>query len=138
MTNGSSLEIVGWPRLVGGLHSVRAYSGVFTMMRWTVLEKVPKVVALWGQLCFIAKSPWRPVRMGWLAPYSHLGPMAIQIRGQSPFHPGVVGSSYGMGCMAPQPFCHWMESIVSISTCRNRRLMVLGYFTLVVAPVPSV
>jgi hypothetical protein len=48
MTNGSSLEIVGWPRLVGGLHSVRAYSGVFTMMRWTVLEKVPEVVALWA------------------------------------------------------------------------------------------
>jgi hypothetical protein len=48
MTSGSSLEIVGWPRLVGGLHSVRAYSGVFTMMRWTVLEKVHEVVALWG------------------------------------------------------------------------------------------
>jgi hypothetical protein len=81
MTNGSSLEIVGWPRSVGGFYGVRAYSRVFTVMSWMVLEKVLEVAALWGQLCFTAKSPWRPVRTGWLAPYSYLGPMAIQIRG---------------------------------------------------------
>jgi hypothetical protein len=57
MTSGSSLEIVGWPRSAGGFHSVWACSGVFTVMRWIVLEKVPEVTTLWGQLCFIAKSP---------------------------------------------------------------------------------
>jgi hypothetical protein len=29
MTSGSSLEIVIWPRLVGGFHGVQAYSRVF-------------------------------------------------------------------------------------------------------------
>jgi hypothetical protein len=28
MTSGSNLEKVGFPRLVGGFHGVRAYSGV--------------------------------------------------------------------------------------------------------------
>jgi hypothetical protein len=80
MTSGSSLEIVSLPRSVGGFHNVWAYSRVFMVLRWTVLEKVPEVAALWGRLCFSAKSPWRPVRMSWLAPYSYLGPMTLQIR----------------------------------------------------------
>jgi hypothetical protein len=42
MTSGSSLEIVGLPRSVGGFHSVWAYSRVFMVLRWTVLEKVPR------------------------------------------------------------------------------------------------
>jgi hypothetical protein len=33
--------MVSSPRLVGGLHGVRAYSGVFLMMRWMILEKDP-------------------------------------------------------------------------------------------------
>jgi hypothetical protein len=85
MTSGSSLEIVSLKRSVGCFHGVRAYSGVFMVMWWTVLENVPNVAAMWGRLCFTAKSPWWPVRMGWLAPYSYLGPMAFQIRGQGAF-----------------------------------------------------
>jgi hypothetical protein len=37
-------------------------------------EKVPKVAVLWSWLFFTTKSPWWPVRTGWLAPYSYLGP----------------------------------------------------------------
>jgi hypothetical protein len=48
MTSGSSLEIVGWPSLVGVFHGVQACYGVFMVMRWTVLEKVPEVATLWG------------------------------------------------------------------------------------------
>jgi hypothetical protein len=40
---GSSLEIVGWPRSVGGFHGAHACFGVFT-----VLVKVLEVVALVG------------------------------------------------------------------------------------------
>jgi hypothetical protein len=77
MTSGSILEIVSLKRSVGGFHGVRAYSGVFMVMWWMVLENVPKVAAMSGRLCFTAKSPWWPVRMGWLAPYSYLRPMAF-------------------------------------------------------------
>jgi hypothetical protein len=48
MTSGSTLEIVGWPRSVGGFHGVRACSEVFMVMRLMVLEKVPEVATLWG------------------------------------------------------------------------------------------
>jgi hypothetical protein len=58
MISGSSLEIVDWLRSVGGFHGVQACSGVLMVMRWLVLEKVPEIAALWGQLCFTAKSPW--------------------------------------------------------------------------------
>jgi hypothetical protein len=79
------------------------------VMRWMVLEKVLKVVALWGWLCFTAKSPWRSVRMGWLAPYSYLGPMAVLIRGHGAL-PGFILShrvlmvrcwyaTPGLGCL---------------------------------------
>jgi hypothetical protein len=64
MTSGPRLEMVGSPRLVRSFHGVRACSGVFMVMRWTVLEKVSEIDALWGWLCFPAKSPWRSVRMG--------------------------------------------------------------------------
>jgi hypothetical protein len=96
MTNGSSLETVGWSSSVGGFHGVQAYFGFFTVMRWTTLEKVPEVAALWGQLCFTAMSPWRPVRIGWLAPYSYLGPMDVQIRGQGPLLGFVLSSHVRM------------------------------------------
>jgi hypothetical protein len=68
MTSGFSLEIVCWPRSVGGFHGVQDYYGVFTVMRWMVPEKVPDVIVLWGQLCFTAKSAWQPGRIGWLPP----------------------------------------------------------------------
>jgi hypothetical protein len=77
MTSGSSLEIVGWPRSIEVFHIVRAYSGVFIVMRWLVLQKVLELTALWSQLCFTAKCPWQLVRMGWLVPYSYLGPMTV-------------------------------------------------------------
>jgi hypothetical protein len=36
MTSGSSLEIVGWPRSVGGFHSVWACSGVFLALSLSI------------------------------------------------------------------------------------------------------
>jgi hypothetical protein len=77
MTSGSRLEMIDSPKSVGGFHGVRTCSGVFMVMRWMVLEKVPEIAALWGRLGFTAKSPWQSVRMGWLAPYSYLGPMVV-------------------------------------------------------------
>jgi hypothetical protein len=55
MTNGSICEIVGSSRLVGGFHGVWAYSGVFLVMRWTMLEKVPGVAALWARPSLVVK-----------------------------------------------------------------------------------
>jgi hypothetical protein len=52
------------------------------MMRWTMLEKVPRVAALWFQLCFTAKFLWWPIWTGCPAPYFVLGPMMVQTRGQ--------------------------------------------------------
>jgi hypothetical protein len=49
------------PRSVGGFHGVRAYSGVLLAMRWTILEKVPGVTALWDWLSFTAKFLWWPM-----------------------------------------------------------------------------
>jgi hypothetical protein len=83
MTSESRLEIVGSSRSVRVFHGVWACSGVFLAMRWTIIEKVPGVAALWGRLCFAAKSLWRPVWTCCLAPYFDLGPALIQIRGQS-------------------------------------------------------
>jgi hypothetical protein len=82
MTSGSICEIVGWSRSVGGFHGVRACSGVFLMMRWIVIKKIPRVAAMWGWLCFAAKSLWWLVWMGCLAPYFDLGLAVIQKRRQ--------------------------------------------------------
>jgi hypothetical protein len=48
MTSGSICEIIDSLRSLGGFHVVRACSGVFWAMRWTMLEKVPSVTALWA------------------------------------------------------------------------------------------
>jgi hypothetical protein len=58
MTSGFRLEIVSLPRSVGVFHGVRDYSGVFLMMRWMMIKKVPGVAALWGRLFFASKSLW--------------------------------------------------------------------------------
>jgi hypothetical protein len=54
-----------------------ACSRVFPILRWTMLEKVLGVTALWGHYCLDAKSSWGSIWMGWLAPYSDLWPAAI-------------------------------------------------------------
>jgi hypothetical protein len=46
MASGSICEIVGSLRSVGAFHGVWAYSGVFLVMRWMMLEKVPGVTTL--------------------------------------------------------------------------------------------
>jgi hypothetical protein len=89
MTSGSRLEIVDSSRSIGVFHGVRACSGVFLAMRWMIIEKVPRVAALSGRLCFAAKSLWWPVWTCCLAPYFDLGPTLIQIRGPSAL-PGSV------------------------------------------------
>jgi hypothetical protein len=55
MTGGCRLEMVSSPRSVGGFHGVRAYSRVFLVMRWVMLEKVHQVTALQGQSSLEAK-----------------------------------------------------------------------------------
>jgi hypothetical protein len=55
MISGSICEIVGTSRLVGGFHGVRACFSVFLAMRWTMLEKVPRVAALWARSSLVAK-----------------------------------------------------------------------------------
>jgi hypothetical protein len=82
MTSGSKLEKISLLRSVGGFHGVQVCSGVFLVMRWMMLEKVLVVAALRGWLCFVAKSSWQAVWMGWLAPYPYLGFAVIRIRGQ--------------------------------------------------------
>jgi hypothetical protein len=47
MTSGSILEMISSPRLVGGFHGAQDCHGVFLAMRWTMLEKVLWVTALW-------------------------------------------------------------------------------------------
>jgi hypothetical protein len=59
MTSGSIVEMVGLPKSVGGFHSVWAYSGVFLVMRWTILEKVL------GSLPCGPGFPWRPSFLEW-------------------------------------------------------------------------
>jgi hypothetical protein len=61
MASGSRFEMVSSPGSVGGFHGVRAYSGVFLVMRWTMLKKVPRVAALWVQPDFVAKFLWWPM-----------------------------------------------------------------------------
>jgi hypothetical protein len=56
MTGGSRLEIVSSSRSVGVFYGVLTYHGVFLAMRWMIIENFPGVVALWGWLCFAAKS----------------------------------------------------------------------------------
>jgi hypothetical protein len=53
-----------------------------------MIEKIPSVAALWGRLCFAAKSLWLPVWTGW-TPYSDLGLTVIQIRRQGAL-PGFI------------------------------------------------
>jgi hypothetical protein len=62
-------------------HDLLIYSGVFLAMRWMILEKAPGVAALRDQPCLDAKSLRWSIWMGWLAPYSNLGPAVFQIRG---------------------------------------------------------
>jgi hypothetical protein len=78
MTSGSRLEIVGLLRSVRVFHGVQACSGVFLAMRWTMIEKVPRVAALWGRLYFAAKSLWWPVWTGCLAPTLTWGPQSFR------------------------------------------------------------
>jgi hypothetical protein len=54
-----------------------------------MIEKVLGVAALWDWLYFAAKSLWRLVWMGCLAPYSDPRPAVIQIRRQGAL-PGSV------------------------------------------------
>jgi hypothetical protein len=82
MIIGPKLEIVDSSSSVGGFHGVRACSGVFSAMRWMMIERIHGVAALWGWLCFTVKSLWWLVWMGCLTPYSDLGPIVIQIRRQ--------------------------------------------------------
>jgi hypothetical protein len=81
MISGYRLEIVGSSRSVGVFHGVQACSGDFLVMRWMMIERVPGVATLWGQLCFTAKCLWRSVWTCYLAPYSDLGAAPIPIRG---------------------------------------------------------
>jgi hypothetical protein len=53
--------MVGLLRSVGGFHSVWACSGVFLVMRLTMLKKVLVVTALWDRLSFAAKFLWWPM-----------------------------------------------------------------------------
>jgi ABC-type multidrug transport system permease subunit len=39
----------GW-----GFHGLLVCSVVFLAMMWMILEKVPRVAALWGRLCIVA------------------------------------------------------------------------------------
>jgi hypothetical protein len=64
-----------------GFHGLLVYSRVFLVPRGTVLEKAHGVAISWGWPCLVAKSSWALIWMGWLAPYSDLGPTAIQMRG---------------------------------------------------------
>jgi hypothetical protein len=43
-------------------------------MRWTMLEKVLRVVALWDRHCITTKFLWWPIWTGCLVPYSDLAP----------------------------------------------------------------
>jgi hypothetical protein len=62
-----------------------------------MIEKVPRVAVLWGRLCLVAKSLWRPIGMGWLAPYSNLGPTVALIRGQGLLLGSVLSRRVRMG-----------------------------------------
>jgi hypothetical protein len=84
MTSRSRLKMVGSSRSVGGFHGVRACSGVFLAMRWTMLEKVLGVTALSDRLCFTAMFLLWPIWMGCLVLNSDLGPAVVQIRGRVP------------------------------------------------------
>jgi hypothetical protein len=46
-----------------------------------ILEKVLGVAALWGRPCLGAKPTQWQIWMGWLAPYSGLGPTVAQTKG---------------------------------------------------------
>jgi hypothetical protein len=82
MASGSRLEVVDSARSVGVFYGVQAYSGVFPVMRWMMIKKVPGVTVLWGRFCFVAKSLWQQIWIVCLATYSNLGPTIIQIRRQ--------------------------------------------------------
>jgi hypothetical protein len=58
-----------------------ASSGVFLVLKWMILEKVLGVAALWGRPCIGAKPTQWQIWMGWLAPYSGLGPTVAQTKG---------------------------------------------------------
>jgi hypothetical protein len=57
MTSESRLETVDLYRLVGGFYDVRVSSRVFSfVLRWTTLEKVPRVGAVRSWLYLAAKA----------------------------------------------------------------------------------
>jgi hypothetical protein len=56
MTSGSICEIVCSLRLVGDFHGVRVCSGVFLVLRWMTLEKVPRVGAVRRWVYLAAKA----------------------------------------------------------------------------------
>jgi hypothetical protein len=39
-----------------GFYDILVYFGEFLVLRWTMLEKVLRVAALWDQPCLVAKS----------------------------------------------------------------------------------
>jgi hypothetical protein len=96
-------------------HDLLIYSGVFLAMRWMMLEKAPGVAALRDQPCLDAKSLRWSIWMGWLAPYSNLGPAVFQIRGQGALpgsvlscHVRTVGGAL-LGDLQPRP---WMLVVI--------------------------
>jgi hypothetical protein len=54
-----------------------------------ILEKVLWVAALWGQPFLAAKPSRGQIWMGWLAPYSGLGPTIVEMKGQG-YLPGSI------------------------------------------------
>jgi hypothetical protein len=52
---GLDFEKVSSSRSVGVYLGVRAYSGVFLVMRWMMIKKVPGVTALWAQHSLVPK-----------------------------------------------------------------------------------
>jgi hypothetical protein len=86
-----------------------------------MLKKVSRVAALWDRLCFIAKFLWWPIWIGCLVPYSDMGPMIVQIRGQGALpisvlsHCNIMVGDALLGGMQP-PTLDASESIDCLST----------------------
>jgi hypothetical protein len=108
-SRGDHFVEVSW-----GFHGLLACSGVFLMPRWTTLEKVLGVAALWGWPCLVAKSSWGLIWMGWISPYSDLWPAIAQMRGHGllpgavlSHHARVGGGALLGGYASPGLGCLW-------------------------------